>query len=127
LFCGAIFDWRKKMTDKDDFFEDLVDTEEFPGDEDEHAHDLGLWADDDDDDLADVRTVLMWKADMVALLGLKTSPQGGIIVRVDPREPRPAAQVYEDPSAATKWFNRSLSSSRKNGWNVIYDGAPAYG
>ena len=118
------------MTDKDDFFEELVDTEDFSHDLqlEEEAEDLGLWADDDDDeDLADVRTVLMFKADMVALLGLKTSPRGGVIVRVDPREERPAAQLYEDASAATQWFNRSLSTSRKNGWHIIYDGAPAYG
>ncbi len=115
------------MIDKDDFFDELVDTEDFAPELEEESDDLGLWADDEGDDLTDVRTVLMFKSDMVALLGLRTSAQGGVIVRVDPREERPAAQVYEDPSAATKWFNKSLYTSRKNGWHIIYDGAPAYG
>jgi hypothetical protein len=115
------------MSEKDDFFEELADTDDFALEETEDGEDVGLWPGDDDDALADVRTVLMFKSDMVALLGLKTSTQGGIIVRVDPREERPAAQVYEDPTAATRWFNKSLATSRKNGWNIIYDGAPAYG
>ena len=113
------------MTENNDFFDDLIsdelETDEFETTSDEE--------DDDDDDgvPVDVRTVIMAKEDMIALLGLKTSPQGGLIVRVDPRERQPAAQTYDDPAAATNWFTRSLATSRRNGWQIIFDGEPLYG
>lgn len=123
------------MMNKEEFFEDFVDAEDWAMDDMTDANDAAaeaeeanpFWAVDEDEPEVDVRTVLMAKASMVALLGLKTSPRGGVIVRVDPREDQPAAQIYNDPSAATKWFNRSLATSRKNGWYIIYDGEPMYG
>lgn len=109
------------MDERDDLFED------WPGEgPDEEADD----EDDEDGDEGepfDVRTAVMTKNDMVALLSLKTSATGGIIVRVDPRQPLPAAQSYEDALAATNWFNRSLATSRRNGWRVLYDGEPLFG
>lgn len=117
------------MNNKDDFFDDLVDAEEWTAETEPEGAEM--WAqpgdDDEDEDEIDVRTVLMAKSSMIALLSLKTSTRGGVIVRYDPREEQPAAQVYNDPSAASKWFNRSLATSRKNGWNIIYDGVPMYG
>lgn len=109
------------MTDNNDFFDDLIndelETNEFEMSQDEEDEIVPV----------DVRTVVMTKEDMIALLGLKTSPQGGLIVRVDPRENNPAAQTYDDPAAARKWFNRSLATSRRNGWQIIFDGEPIYG
>lgn len=110
------------MNDQNDFFDDMIG--------DELETDDVEWEpeqDDDDDETAEVRTVVMAKNEMLALLGLKKSARGGLIVRVDPREEKPAAQVYEDATAATKWFNRSIATSRKNGWDIIYDGTPLYG
>jgi hypothetical protein len=85
--------------------------------------------DDFDSGLDDVkmRTAVMQKNDMIALLCIKTASAGAAICRVDPREDRPAVQIYDDPSAATEWFSKSLSTSRKNGWSVIYDGLPLQG
>lgn len=108
------------MNDQNEFFDDVIgdelDTEDTEWDED-----------DDTDEPVEVRTVVMAKNEMLALLGLKKSGQGGLIVRVDPREEKPAAQVYDDAAMATKWFNRSISTSRKNGWAIIYDGTPLFG
>jgi hypothetical protein len=115
--------WRHitHMSEKNDFFDDII------GDEPE-ASEFELMADEmDEDEPLDMRTVVMAKEEMIALLGLKTSPKGGLIIRVDPRENQPSAQTYDDPAAASKWFNRSLSSSRRNGWQVIYDGEPLFG
>jgi len=110
------------MSDENDFFDDVIgedlDLDEMTDEQDEE---------DDDDEPVDVRTVLMMKNEMVALLGLKTSARGGLIIRVDPRESRPAAQTYDDATQALKWFNRSLASSKRNGWDVLYDGEPLYG
>ena len=50
---------------------------------------------------------------MIALLCLKTAPAGAAICRVDPREDRPAVQIYDDASAALEWFTRILRTSRK--------------
>jgi hypothetical protein len=85
---------------------------------------------DDFDDAYEViatRTAVMQKNDMIALLCLKTAPAGAAICRVDPREERPAVQIYDDASAALEWFTKSLRTSRRNGWNVIYDGLPLQG
>jgi hypothetical protein len=109
------------MNDKNDFFDDII------GDETE-PNEFDLTDETDEGDApVDMRTVVMAKEEMIALMGLKTSAEGGLIVRVDPRETRPAAQTYDDPAAASLWFNRSLSTSRRNGWQVIYDGAPLFG
>ena len=113
------------MVDCDDYFDDLINDEEEDSDEcdedDDHSDD------EEDDESAEVRTAILSKNEMLALIGLKTSDEGGLIVRVDPRETKPAAQTYDDAEAATKWFNRSLASSRRNGWRVLYDGDPLYG
>ena len=95
----------------EDFDEELAEFDEF------------------DDDLANVsmRTAVMQKNEMIALLCIKTATVGAAICRVDPREARPAVQLYDDPEAAVEWFTRSLRTSRKNGWNVIYDGLPLQG
>jgi hypothetical protein len=74
-----------------------------------------------------VRTAVMQKNDMIALLCIKTAPAGAAICRVDPRENHPAVQIYDDASAAVEWFTKSLRTSRVNGWKVIYDGLPLQG
>jgi len=106
---------------KPDFdFEDELDNEfdeELTGLEDE--------IDADDDVL--VRTAILQKNDLTALLCIKSATAGAAICRVDPRESFPAVQLYEDRDAAMLWFTRSLRTSRKNGWNVVYDGLPLQG
>ena len=74
-----------------------------------------------------LRTAILQKEDMTALLCIKSAPVGAAICRVDPRERLPAVQIYDDPSAALHWFVRSLRSSRNNGWQLIYDGLPLNG
>ncbi len=82
-----------------------------------------------DDELGNIemRTAVMQKNDMIALLCIKTASVGAAICRVDPREDRPAVQIYDDATAAIEWFTKSLRTSRRNGWNVIYDGLPLQG
>ena len=113
------------MSEEKDFFDEWIDDEESETDDFDIMNED---EEDEDDDLpSEVRTVLMMKNDMLALLGLKTSTQRGLIVRVDPRQPMPSAKSYEDAEAATKWFNKSLLTSRKNGWGILYDGPPLFG
>lgn len=112
----------KNMNNQDDFFDDLI-SDEPELDDFESDEDMG----DDFDEDGEVRTVLLAKNEMLALLGLKKSAEAGIIVRVDPRQPLPSAQRYDDIESAVEWFNRSLATSRKNGWEVIFDGQPLYG
>ena len=111
------------MNDQNEFFDDVIGDELEADDEAWEAEQ----DDETDDEPVEVRTVVMAKNEMLALLGLKKSTQGGLIVRVDPREEKPAAQVYEDANAATRWFNRSVATSRKNGWDIVYDGTPLFG
>ena len=108
----------------DDFFDDVIH-DEINLDEDE-ADESEPEAEIESSEV-EARSVVLVKQDMIALLGLKTSSQGGLIVRLDPRQESPAAQTYDDAEVAAKWFNRSVRTSRKNGWTVIYDGAPSFG
>ena len=108
---------------KDDFEEELdFDLE------DELDDDLAEF-DESEDELGNVqlRTAVMQKDQMIALLCIKTASAGAAICRVDPREDRPAVQIYDDADAANEWFARSLRTSKRNGWSVIYDGLPLQG
>ena len=116
-------------SDDKDFFEELIDdeTDTFApelSDADEFEDDD---LDDDDDELSELRTAVLTKNEMLALLTLKTNERGGQIVRIDPRQTLPTAQRYETAEDAADWFRRSLATSRKNGWEVVYDGAPLFG
>lgn len=115
------------MNNRDDFFDDIINdeiTDEFEMD-DFSPDDEQIEEDDDDD--AVVRTVVLAKNEMLALLSLKSSTDSGVIVRVDPRQPIPAAKSYDDAQLALKWFNHSLATSKKNGWEVVFDGEPLFG
>lgn len=74
-----------------------------------------------------VRTAVLSKNNMIALLCVKTANEGGAICRVDPRESQPAVQLYDDPEKAIEWFNKSLRTSYDNGWKIVYDGLPLQG
>lgn len=105
------FDFKPDFDFEEDFDDELAEFEDF------------------DAELEDVqvRTAVLQKNNMVALLCIKSATEGAAICRVDPRETHPAVQIYEDPNAALEWFTRSLRTSRKNGWNVVYDGLPLQG
>lgn len=105
------YDFEHDWSSDEDFDEDLIEFDEFDAELDDVA----------------MRTAVMQKNDMIALLCIKTASAGAAICRVDPREDRPAVQIYDDAAAAVEWFTRSLSTSRKNGWSVIYDGLPLQG
>lgn len=83
--------------------------------------------DDMESEEVSVRTAILSKNNMLALLCVKTATEGGAICRVDPREPRPAVQIYDDPAKALEWFTKSLRTSKANGWQVVYDGLPMQG
>lgn len=95
----------------EDFNDELADFEDF---------------DVENEDVV-LRTAVLQKENMVALLCIKSAAVGAAICRVDPREMVPSVQIYDDPSAALHWFTRSLRSSKVNGWNVVYDGLPLQG
>lgn len=105
------FDYKPDFDFEEDFDENLADFDEF------------------DDELADVsmRTAVLQKNNMVALLCIKTASEGAAICRVDPREDHPAVQLYDDAEKAVEWFTKSLRTSRKNGWHIVYDGLPLQG
>jgi hypothetical protein len=81
----------------------------------------------DETEEVNVRTAILSKNNMLALLCVKTATEGGAICRVDPREARPSVQIYDDPEKAVEWFTKSLRTSKLNGWKVVYDGLPLLG
>ena len=106
------FDLDEDFDFDDEFSDELADFDDFGEDESEDVL---------------VRTAVLQKNNMIALLCIKSATAGAAICRVDPRESNPAVQIYDDPGAALKWFARSLSTSRKNGWKIVYDGLPLQG
>jgi hypothetical protein len=119
------------MKDYNDFFDEMIDVDDEAEREAveyaDEGEDFDDGDDDDDDDALVVRTAVLTKNEMLALISLKSSDEGGQIVRFDPRDPLPAVQRYESESEALKWFRRSLATSRRNGWSVVYDGEPLIG
>lgn len=95
------FDFDPEDLEFEDFSQDLEDFDEF----------------DDEQELDDIqmRTAVLSKNNMVALLCIKTASAGGAICRVDPREANPSVQIYDDPQKAVEWFTKSLRTSKKNG------------
>jgi hypothetical protein len=112
------------MSDEFEFSADFDFGDELE-DFDSELEDIGDFDEDADDFL--VRTAVLQKNDMVALLCIKSASEGAAICRVDPRESKPAVQIYDDPEKALEWFTKSLKTSRRNGWQVIYDGLPLQG
>ena len=108
------------MDNQEDFFDDIIS-------DDADLDEMEMDEDGEMDEDAEVRTVILIKNEMLALLGIKQSAESAIIVRVDPRQPMPAAQTYDDAAAALKWFNRSLATSKRNGWEIVFDGEPLFG
>ena len=106
------FDFDPEDLESENFEQDLEDFDEF---------------DEMDLDEINVRTAILSKNNMVALLCIKTATAGGAICRVDPREANPSVQIYDDPAKALEWFTKSLRTSRKNGWQIVYDGLPLQG
>ena len=109
------FDFEPEDLDFEDFESDLTE-ENF----DEFDEEMELEA-------VNVRTAILSKNNMLALLCVKTAEEGGAICRVDPREARPSVQLYDDPEKALEWFTKSLRTSKQNGWRVVYDGLPLHG
>lgn len=125
-----------EFDDLDDFYDDRLglgdeetldgfgdDYDDYSEDDPNGPHFLNNLSGDD----IEMRTAVMLKNGMVALLCIRSASQGAAICRVDPREPIPAVQLYDDPDAATNWYARSLESSKKNGWRIAYYGLPLRG
>lgn len=112
--------------DESEVSDELAELEEFDEMEEFEEFDSGEF---EDIDLLEVniRTAILQKNNMLALLCVKTATQGGAICRVDPREPNPSVQLYDDPEKAIEWFKKSLRTSKANGWSVVYDGLPLRG
>ena len=122
------------MKDHNDFFDEMIDVDdeadnepaEFLEEEDDYEFEEDE-EDGEEDGSTVVRTAVLQKNDMLALLSLKAAPDGGQLVRYDPRQSLPSLRRYETEEEARKWYARSLATSRKNGWSVVYDGAPLIG
>jgi hypothetical protein len=106
------FEFMPDFDFEDDFDEEIEGFDDFEG--------------DDDEDVT-TRTAVLKKNGMVALLCVKTASDGSTVCRVDPREDTPSMQFYDDSTAAMHWFARSLKTSKKNGWQDVYDGLPLQG
>lgn len=60
-----------------------------------------------------VRTAVLSKNNMIALLCVKTANEGGAICRVDPREAQPAVQLYDDPQKQSNGLTKACTQAIK--------------
>lgn len=111
------------MNEEYDYEDDGMD---FDADDAGEFGDFGEY-DEFEPEEVQMRTAVLSKNNMYALLCVKTATEGGAICRVDPRENQPSVQVYDDPAKAMEWFTKSLRTSKNNGWLVVYDGLPLNG
>lgn len=109
--------------------EDEPNFDDYNEPDEQFAYHEENFEDDDEDDFepAEIRTAILVKNDMIALLGVKTAQKGGTICRIDPREAMPAVQLYDNPEKAVEWYRKSLQTSKRNGWQVVYAGLPLIG
>lgn len=77
------------------------------------------------------RTVIFFKGEMTALIGLSTSPELNFIRRCDPRsQPDRAvadASTYDSTALAETAFAHSLRLTLERGWQIGYYGPPLRG
>ncbi len=114
------------MNNEFDLEPEGLEFEDFNEDFDEDFEDFDDFDEFEPEEVV-MRTAVLSKNNMVALLCVKTAEKGGAICRVDPREVNPSVQIYDDPEKAIAWFTKSLRTSKKNGWLIIYDGLPLQG
>lgn len=63
------------------------------------------------------------KDGVFATLALTATPQGIVFGRIDPRQnPERSQSIYYDAAAAQKWFDKSVVTTKKNGWKQVYFG-----
>lgn len=74
----------------------------------------------------EIRTAIMSKNELLALVGMVSSDEGASITTIDPRRDHPMVKTYE-PWLVTDEFKKVLRLSLKNGWSVIYEGQPLWG
>ncbi len=113
--------------DFDDLDEELPNFDEDFSDFDQNDIDFDIEISEVEFPEVDMRTAILSKNNLVALLCLKIADKSGAICRVDPRESTPAVQLYDDPEKAIEWYKKSLRTSKQNGWNIVYDGLPLEG
>ena len=74
------------------------------------------------------RAVILVKNEILALVGMATTPEGARVARFDPRaEPPVSLGPLEDTPKVACAFRRSVQTSKTNGWMVVYDGPPLEG
>ena len=74
----------------------------------------------------EIRTLLMAKNDMLALIGMVKTDEEASITTIDPRREHPLVNTYE-PWLVADEFKKVLRLSLRNGWRVVYDGEPLWG
>jgi hypothetical protein len=74
----------------------------------------------------ELRTVVMAKEDMLALIGMVKTDEESSITTIDPRREQPLVKTYE-PWLVSDEFRKVLRLSLRNGWRIVYDGEPLWG
>lgn len=77
------------------------------------------------------RTVIFFKGELTALIGMSTSPELNFIRRCDPRAQPDLdienASTYDSTALAETAFAHTLRLSLERGWQIGYYGRPLHG
>lgn len=70
---------------------------------------------------------LFCRGELLAILALAVTDNGGAIMRLDPRNEKPEVALFDNYFSAVASFDNSIETSIKRGWTCFHKGKPNYG
>lgn len=70
---------------------------------------------------------LFYKNNLLAVIAITTTNEGGAILRVDPRKEQATVALFDSPFSALEMFDRSIDTTVKRGWKCFHRGKPNWG
>jgi hypothetical protein len=75
-----------------------------------------------------LKTAILQKGELIALIGLRELPTGqAVLSRIDPRDNQTANSLQDSPEVADMNLRNSVRRSIERGWRLVHFGPPNQG